>query len=594
MAAGSVTISVTPELQPYLTAQEIRITMTVRDINGVVATPGNLSLRIRRPDDTEVVYTLGLGQLLLLSTGVYYYDLLIDLSYQWRFRAEASGGVDAADEHELAVFGSVFSVAVSMPVPGSGHEGEIARVTGGVYQPYAGTPGQVLGWVAGVGWTSVTVAGLPGAAAAPVNSLQWNNAGAFDGTASILVRGVESSLGFYVPGSPGTPIVSASSFLIGSYHGAYFLGGRNAANTGDGEVVTWGVIGTDVIGIGDIFYTAGVTTQMKAGGKLDVNVAGTVRARWGAAGGNFSLDNLTFGSLAVASGAWVRFPNNTNGVAFRRADNLADVTFVGIDGTNEFILGDTNVTNWYFLSKTGASFIYQVNGVTEYSANATVFDFKDNSSQWGTNPASTGTLRLANLQTIYSRNAANTQNIRVLEMGDSLSLGDGTASGTTFLFYDVKTAGAHVVRVNNSTEYQFDSSNLTMNGNNLLMGAGFASFGATPAGAGSIRLTNNSGAYTRNAANTGNLQTIVFDNADNCVVGDQTGGTAVYLDSKTAGTLFMRFGSTQSFRFDTAKMFIANTSAAPGDPTGGGHIYEEAGALKHRGSSSTVTTLAAA
>ena len=48
-----------------------------------------------------------------------------------------------------------------------------------------------------------------------------------------------------------------------------------------------------------------------------------------------------------------------------------------------------------------------------------------------------------------------------------------------------------------------------------------------------------------------------------------------------------------SFASGTLVMFIANRTAAPsGTPSGGGVLYVESGALKYKGSSGTVTTLA--
>jgi hypothetical protein len=41
-------------------------------------------------------------------------------------------------------------------------------------------------------------------------------------------------------------------------------------------------------------------------------------------------------------------------------------------------------------------------------------------------------------------------------------------------------------------------------------------------------------------------------------------------------------------------MYIANRATVPGTPSGGGVIYVEAGALKYKGSSGTITTLGAA
>lgn len=67
-----------------------------------------------------------------------------------------------------------------------------------------------------------------------------------------------------------------------------------------------------------------------------------------------------------------------------------------------------------------------------------------------------------------------------------------------------------------------------------------------------------------------------------------TWSTAVTLD--TSGNL--GFGGT-SFGSGTKVIFIANASAVPStNPTGGGVLYAEGGALKYRGSSGTVTTIA--
>jgi len=44
----------------------------------------------------------------------------------------------------------------------------------------------------------------------------------------------------------------------------------------------------------------------------------------------------------------------------------------------------------------------------------------------------------------------------------------------------------------------------------------------------------------------------------------------------------------------TGHVYIANRTAVPGTPSGGGFLYVESGALKYKGSSGTVTTIAAA
>jgi hypothetical protein len=57
-------------------------------------------------------------------------------------------------------------------------------------------------------------------------------------------------------------------------------------------------------------------------------------------------------------------------------------------------------------------------------------------------------------------------------------------------------------------------------------------------------------------------------------------------------SIFQEFGSYGS---GTHVVFIANSTSAPtGNPTGGGILYVENGALKYRGSNGTVTTIAPA
>ncbi len=70
----------------------------------------------------------------------------------------------------------------------------------------------------------------------------------------------------------------------------------------------------------------------------------------------------------------------------------------------------------------------------------------------------------------------------------------------------------------------------------------------------------------------------------------QSGGTTVmYIDSSQN----VGFRTTSQFGSGTGVIGIANCSAAPsGTPTGGGVLYTESGALKYKGSSGTVTTIA--
>jgi len=62
----------------------------------------------------------------------------------------------------------------------------------------------------------------------------------------------------------------------------------------------------------------------------------------------------------------------------------------------------------------------------------------------------------------------------------------------------------------------------------------------------------------------------------------------------SAGGNFSLFGQG-SYGSGVGVVFIPNRTTAPSsDPTGGGILYVESGALKYRGSSGTVTTIAVA
>lgn len=90
---------------------------------------------------------------------------------------------------------------------------------------------------------------------------------------------------------------------------------------------------------------------------------------------------------------------------------------------------------------------------------------------------------------------------------------------------------------------------------------------------------------------------------DNNITRLRTGGGGEQFGLVVNGVEALRVSSIQNVGFNTADQFgsgskvigIANAVTAPTtNPTGGGVLYAEAGALKYRGSSGTVTTLGAA
>lgn len=115
---------------------------------------------------------------------------------------------------------------------------------------------------------------------------------------------------------------------------------------------------------------------------------------------------------------------------------------------------------------------------------------------------------------------------------------------------------------------------------------------ATPV---ALQVTSNTvngvGVYLNNTYAGGSKWSILSGNVAPSVLSikDETNNaTRIALDS--SGNLGL---GGASFASGTLVMFIANRSAAPsGTPSGGGILYVESGALKYKGSSGTVTTIA--
>lgn len=80
------------------------------------------------------------------------------------------------------------------------------------------------------------------------------------------------------------------------------------------------------------------------------------------------------------------------------------------------------------------------------------------------------------------------------------------------------------------------------------------------------------------------------------IVLEEGAGATQWLIDNSSGTFRLQLGSTTFLTIDTNSVwFLKNVGGAPGsNPVGGGYLFVESGALKYRGSSGTVTTIAAA
>lgn len=149
---------------------------------------------------------------------------------------------------------------------------------------------------------------------------------------------------------------------------------------------------------------------------------------------------------------------------------------------------------------------------------------------------------------------------------------------------------------------------------NVKAGSGYIGIGATTASSGDIRLKNDCVIMGWSGAN--NIGLVQCDGSNVWRAGyggtvyptayvfhegtwgfyhSTVGGYAMYLTG-TEGYVAYNFaiGGAGSFGSGAKVLFLANATAPSTNPTGGGILYVESGALKYRGSGGTITTLAAA
>ncbi len=227
--------------------------------------------------------------------------------------------------------------------------------------------------------------------------------------------------------------------------------------------------------------------------------------------------SLSIGTTPATSGV-IRMPNNS-ALTSRNAANSADVSLIGIDGSNLL-----SIDNGLIVSDAGGNI-----GIP-------------NALKLGTTPSTVGAVRLPNNNLIAWRNNANTANIGItLDTTDVLTMAGvgGLAVGST-------PATAGVIRLpNNSVVMARNAANngdvgliYLDNSNNVLIGAGgnapnsvntsvalvvsgaYMQIGTNPSTFGLIRIPNNTYMYARNAANSSDRGVIGLDSGNNVNIGD--------------------------------------------------------------------------
>lgn len=125
---------------------------------------------------------------------------------------------------------------------------------------------------------------------------------------------------------------------------------------------------------------------------------------------------------------------------------------------------------------------------------------------------------------------------------------------------------------------------------NLVVSTGGTAINAVNRGA-----TNNFAAYTLRTAAVDRWALQMSNNGTNDVTltDSANGNTALLAEARATAPNLSLLSSTKSYGSGVGVIYVANASTVPStNPTGGGILYAENGALKWRGPSGTVTTIA--
>ena len=287
-----------------------------------------------------------------------------------------------------------------------------------------------------------------------------------------------------------------------------------------------------------------------------------------------TVGSVRIGTNPATTGA-IRLANNGD-IRARNAANTLDAQVLKYD-SNEYIQLGSSVANGVIPGSSGLNFGTTANPWSNFVASSYV--------QIGTNPATTGAIRLANAQSIYSRNAANTGDVffGAIGAGDVGLLGDANVSkwvlnsvSAPFLAFGAATSAfpalsasgtTLTVRLGDNSGYgNLLCRSIGVNANPGAAGdlvvANSLAIGTNPAATGAIRLPNGGYVQARNAANTGDLSMLGLTASNETFIGNSGGPVIPGIAGTHLGNLVQYWGSItlQANAANAGAVRLANNS----------------------------------
>lgn len=370
---------------------------------------------------------------------------------------------------------------------------------------------------------------------------------------------------------------------------------RNHLNTGDVQAIGTDTADSVFVGQGTVV----TRVRLSAVTATDVYVGATQVVQLGAASGDF----ISLGTTPSTTG-FVRLANNpgSSAISMRNSANTGNLGLLGAS-TSGVNLGDTGGSMGVDIYGS----VIQCRGQTLVrTTGANAFYVGGSGSNWWhlDMPASgTGVVSALTLNTITSMTYGYDDLATNAATGAPMTIAAQNATGTTSI------GGAMTVRSGTGTTrggdvlFQIGTTTLlqlTVQGSRQLVLGDNNQFSLSrpthTSGAGTTMFIQGQGAFAGSGGAGGALVLLPGPK-------DGAGAPGVIQLENDAGSVVMQIepggltvGSTAgTYGGASGAIFIKDRIVAPSsNPTGGGIMYSESGALKFRGSSGTVTTIAAA
>jgi hypothetical protein len=267
--------------------------------------------------------------------------------------------------------------------------------------------------------------------------------------------------------------------------------------------------------------------------------------------------SLSFGAApASASAVNAICLSNTQAISARNFANSGNIGLLATTVGNRLLVGvsGTEPSNIQYHAAAAGVHEFYIGAGAEYQFSSTALLMFDNILSFGTAPATTGTIRLPNANTIAWRNFANSGNVVGFQVftDNTLLLGDTANAG---MRYNCGSGANHTFLVNGGSEIVIDANALYLRDNSLVLHT------TNPAASGTIRSAHGFTLLTgRNNANSGDIGLIHFGitATDGLTIGSSAVSGGVYYGCATGSQHAWQINATTAATLSSTLLTLSS------------------------------------